>query len=75
MSYGRDQTFGLPGQVMSATVDYWDLTEGPGLGWRRRGALAGWNFGDASHDAWSTDPAFRFINEVFPARLIWTYVA
>ena len=35
------QTFGLPGEVMSASIDYLSLTRGPAWGWRRLGAATG----------------------------------
>lgn len=58
----RLQSFGLPGQVMSASIDYLDLTQGPAWGWRRLGAAAGWTLNDEAHDAWTGDPAYRFID-------------
>jgi hypothetical protein len=59
----RHQTFGLPGQVMAATIDYFSLTEPAGVGWRRPYTLAGWTFTDADHNSWCTDPAFRFLHQ------------
>jgi hypothetical protein len=59
----RHQTFGLPGQVMAATIDYFSLTEPAGAGWRRPYSLAGWTFTDADHASWSTDPAYRFLHQ------------
>jgi hypothetical protein len=58
----RLQTFGLPGQVGSARIDYLSLSPGPAWGWQHWGALAGWSFGDQSYNRWMTDPAYRFIN-------------
>ena len=31
----RLQRFGLPGQVMSASIDYLDVAQGPAWGWQR----------------------------------------
>jgi hypothetical protein len=59
----RAQTFGLPGQVMAATVHYLDLTATPAVGWRRLGAVPGWTLTDADHDAWIDDAVFRLLNE------------
>jgi hypothetical protein len=58
----RLQSFGLPGQVMSASIDYLDLTQGPAYGGRRLGAAGGWTLNDEAHDAWTGDPAYRFID-------------
>jgi len=46
----RSQTFGLPGQVTRATVDYLDLTATPAVGGRHVGAGTGWTFRDADHE-------------------------
>jgi hypothetical protein len=59
----RAQTFGLPSQVMAATVHYLDLTATPAVGWRRLGAVPGWTLTDADHDTWIGDAVFRFLNE------------
>lgn len=32
-------------------------------GWRRVGALAGWTFSDDSYSRWTSDPAYRFLND------------
>ena len=31
----------------------------------RRWPLAGWTFDDAAHEAWTTDPALRFLDDAF----------
>lgn len=59
----RQQTFGLPGQVTAGRSDYLDITDAPTIGWWHVGAVAGWTFRDADHDAWTSEPAFRFLNE------------
>jgi hypothetical protein len=59
----RSQTFGLPGQVTRATLDYLDLTATPGVGGRHVGAGTGWTFRDTDHDAWISEPPFRFLHE------------
>jgi hypothetical protein len=59
----RHQAFGLPGQVTSARVDFLDLSAGAALGWHHVGAATGWTFSDQDHDAWSGDPAYRFLAE------------
>jgi hypothetical protein len=56
------QTFGLPGDVPSAVTDYVVIGDELTAGATRSGALAGWTFSDAEHQAWTTDPAFRFLN-------------
>jgi hypothetical protein len=61
-SADRIQTFGLPGQASSALISYFSLSKGA-PGWKRAGVLAGWSFGDDSHAAWNTDPAYRFLHE------------
>jgi hypothetical protein len=63
MCDSRHQTFGLPGQVMSARVDYFSLTGGLSMGGKWVGALAGWTFTDDDHEAWVRDPAYRFVDE------------
>lgn len=62
MSDNRRLAFGLPGQVRSAAVVYFVLDEGLSMGGARVGALAGWTFSDDDHEAWVTDPVYRFIN-------------
>lgn len=59
----RHQSFGLPGQVTSALVSYFSLTDGALPSWRRTGALAGWTFSDDSHARWLGDPAYRFLDQ------------
>jgi hypothetical protein len=59
----RLQAFGLPGQVMSARVDYLSIAEGLTIGSERIGALAGWSFRDKDHEAWATDPKYRYLHE------------
>jgi len=59
------QTFGLPGDVPSAVVDYVSMGDALTVGAARRGALAGWTFNDAAHEAWTTDPALRFLDDAF----------
>ena len=59
------QTFGLPGEVPSAVVDYVIMGDGLTVGAARRGALAGWEFTAEDHQAWETEPAFRFLDEAF----------
>ena len=57
------QTFGLPGEVPSAVVDYVITGDGLTVGAARRGALSGWEFTDDDHQAWENEPAFRFLDE------------
>ena len=57
-----DQTFGLPGDAPSAVLDYVIIGDALHVGAARSGALAGWTFSDAEHQAWLTDPAFRFLD-------------
>lgn len=59
----RHQSFGLPGQVTTALVSYFNLGGTALPGWRRTGALAGWKFSDDSHNHWISDPAYRFLDE------------
>jgi len=59
------QTFGLPGEVPSAVVDYVIMGDGLTVGAARRGALAGWEFTAEDHQAWETEPTFRFLDEAF----------
>jgi hypothetical protein len=61
----RHQAFGLPGDVPSAVVDYVSIGDALTVGAARRGALAGWTFDDAAHEAWTTDPALRFLDDAF----------
>jgi hypothetical protein len=56
------QTFGLPGDATSAVLDYVIIGDALHVGVTRSGALAGWTFSDADHEAWLTDPAFRFLD-------------
>jgi hypothetical protein len=57
------QTFGLPGDVRSAILDYIVSGKTTTIGASRSGALAGWTFSDADRRAWQTDPAFRFLDQ------------
>lgn len=57
------QTFGLPGDVPSAVLDYVIIGDALTAGAARSGALAGWTFTDDDHKAWTTDPAFRFLDQ------------
>ncbi len=59
----RHQSFGLPGDAISAVISYVNLTAGAVPAWRRTGALAGWAFSDDSFTRWNTDPAYRFLHE------------
>jgi hypothetical protein len=59
----RHQTFGLPGQVTSELIGYFQLTGGATPCWRRVGALAGWTFSDDNYSRWTSDPAYRFLND------------
>lgn len=63
MASARHQAFGLPGEVPSAVLDYVIIGHGTTAGAARWGALAGWTFTDADHEAWMTDPAFRFLDQ------------
>lgn len=63
MSDTGRQTFGLPGQVRSARVDYFTLAEELGMGGTRVGALSGFAFGDDDHQAWSTGREYRYLDE------------
>jgi hypothetical protein len=60
-SASRIQTFGLPGQAASALINYFSLSD-KAPGWKRAGVLSGWSFGDESHAAWTSDPAYRFLD-------------
>jgi hypothetical protein len=62
MSAGRFQTFGLPGQTITALLTYYNLS-GAAPGWQRIGVLAGWTFNDDSYAKWSRDPAYRFLDQ------------
>lgn len=64
MSDTGRQTFGLPGQVRSARVDYFSLGEELGMGGTRVGALSGVTFGEDDHQAWSTDREYRYLDEL-----------
>lgn len=57
------QTFGLPGQVRSAHVDYFSLADELGMGGARVGTLGGFTFGDDDHQAWVTDREYRYLDE------------
>jgi hypothetical protein len=57
------QTFGLPGQAMSALISYFSLAGGALPGWQRTGALAGWEFSGDSYARWVSDPAYRFLDQ------------
>jgi hypothetical protein len=61
------QTFGLPGEVPSAVVDYVIVGDGLTVGAARRGALAGWEFTADDHRAWVSESAFRFLDEALAA--------
>ena len=63
MSDTSRTTFGLPGQVRSAHVDYFSLAEELGMGAKRVGALSGFTFGDDDHQAWTTDREYRYLDE------------
>ena len=63
MSDTGRQTFGLPGQVRSARVDYFSLGEELGMGGARVAVLSGFTFGDDDHQAWSTDREYRYLDE------------
>jgi hypothetical protein len=56
------QTFGLPGDVRSVVLDYVVIGDALTVGAARSGALSGWTFSDADHQAWMADPAFRFLD-------------
>jgi hypothetical protein len=56
------QAFGLPGDVPSAVLNYVVIGDVLTAGAARSGALAGWTFSDADHQAWMADPAFRFLD-------------
>jgi hypothetical protein len=62
MSAGRIQTFGLPGQITTAMLSYYNLS-GAAPGWQRIGVLGGWSFSDDSHAKWSEDLAYRFLDQ------------
>jgi hypothetical protein len=53
---------GLPVDVPSAVLDYVVIGDALTVGASRSGALAGWTFSDADHQAWMADPAFRFLD-------------
>lgn len=59
----RRQAFGLPGEVPSAVLDYVIIGNVMTAGAARSGALAGWDFSDVDHQAWMTEPAFRFLDQ------------
>jgi hypothetical protein len=63
MSDTSRQTLGLPGQVRSARVDYFSLAEELSMGGARIGALSGFAFSDDDHQAWATDPEYRYLDE------------
>ncbi len=63
MSDTGRQTFGLPGQVRSDSVDYFRLAEELGMGGARVGALSGFSFGDDDYQAWATDREYRYLDE------------
>jgi hypothetical protein len=63
LSWPGRQTFGLPGQVRSAGVDYFSLAEDLVMGGARVGALGGFTFSDDDHQAWVTDREYRYLDE------------
>jgi hypothetical protein len=63
MSDTSRQTFGLPGQIRSARVDYFSLAEELSMGGTRVGALGGFAFGDDDYQAWATDREYRYLDE------------
>ena len=63
LSDSSRQTFGLPGQVRSAHVDYFSLADELGMGGKRVGALSGFTFSDDDHQAWITDRECRYLHE------------
>jgi hypothetical protein len=63
MSDTSRTTFGLPGQVRSAHVDYFSLAEELRMGGTRVGALSGFTFGNDDHQAWTTDREYRYLDE------------
>ncbi len=64
MSNLQVQTFGLPGEVPSAGIPRFELGEdGLIIGASRVGALDGWTFSDGDHAAWTTEPAYRFMDD------------
>jgi hypothetical protein len=62
MNRMEHQTFGLPGDVPSAILDYVVIGDALTAGAARSGALAGWTFSNADHQTWMADPAFRFLD-------------
>jgi hypothetical protein len=63
MSDTSRQTFGLPGQVRSARVDYFNLAEELSMGGARVGALSGFAFSDDDHQAWASEREYRYLDE------------
>jgi len=63
MSDTGHQTFGLPGQVRSARVDYFSLAEELRMGGTRVGALGGFAFNGDDYQAWATDREYRYLDE------------
>jgi hypothetical protein len=63
MSDKSREKFGLIGEVAYGVLDYVIVGDKMTVGASRVGALAGWEFSDDDYNAWSTDPAYRFLDE------------
>lgn len=57
------QTFGLPGQVRSAGVDYFRLAGDLSMGGARTGVLGGFTFSDDDYQVWVTDREYRYLDK------------
>jgi hypothetical protein len=56
-------SFGLPGELFQSHVDYVVTRDYAFPSWRRRGEYLGWRFDAAAIQRWSSEPAFRFLDQ------------
>jgi hypothetical protein len=56
-------SFGLPGDLYQAKIEYVAVWEYSAPGWRFRGDSAGWEFTSDACDDWSNSVGFQFLSE------------
>jgi hypothetical protein len=63
----RTTSFGLPGDVYVARIDYVTVSEGSAPGWRHFGDHIGWAFAAESYADWCASDAFAFLSDSLTA--------
>jgi hypothetical protein len=58
-----ETTFGLPGELYSASINYVAAWRNAAHGWTHRGHFTGYSFSDESYADWSSSPAFQFLSD------------